>query len=110
MNRRDFLFCRTEPRRRVVEVSCRRLHLRCLERLATATPAAGEAAADGEPAADFRGPSIHEVCATIGRELGPGDTLRVVERDWLRDAALARAIDALADGHRRRGGAVDVTP
>lgn len=110
MDRRDFLTLRTGRGGRVVELSCRRLHLRHLELISTSADEASSEDAvstNGEPPASFAGESVADVLRSVVNALQPGDTLRVVDRQWLSEPSLTALVEDLARAHCARGGLVE---
>ena len=133
MNRRDFLLLRTEPQGlqalpRVVELSCERLYMRCLDTQVTggqrdqspdsgvpsAAPALGCGSAEtsqwgGEPPARFAERTPQQLFEQLDRELREVEVLRVVDSQWL-DGDLRRDFENLLAVFRARGGRVEIGP
>jgi hypothetical protein len=111
MNRREFLLLRTAPRGRVVELSCERLYMRCLDTQVTGWRHHGSAESTesspwgGEPAARFAERTPQQLFEELDRELRDVDVLRVVDSQWLA-GDLRREFDTLMAGFRARGGRV----
>jgi hypothetical protein len=94
MNRRDFLRLRPTKRERVLEVSCKDLHLRYLE----ARIDGGE---DPAGAADvfFR---------NLLRQLRDVRLLKIADRDSLTDAEFRRRLGEFVASFRAAGGSVEM--
>ena len=113
MNRREFLLFRTEPRGRVVELSCERLYMRCLDTQVTggqpneSADSAETSPWGGEPPARFPERTPQHVLEELGRELGEVEVLRVVDSQWL-VGDLRRDFENLLALFRARGGRVDI--
>ena len=126
MNRREFLLLRREPRGRVVELSCERLYMRCLDTQVTggqrnesadsgvpsAAPALGCGSAEtspwgGEPPARFPERTPQQVFEELDRELREVEVLRVVDSQWL-VGDLRRDFENLIALFRARGGRVEI--
>ena len=113
MNRREFLLLKTEPRGRVVELSCERLYMRCLDTQVTGQP--NEEPADsaetspwgGEPPARFSERTPQHVLEELNRELRDVEVLRVVGSQWLA-GDLLRDFEHLIAMFRARGGRVEI--
>ena len=120
MNRRDFLLLRTEPQGlqtlpRVVELSCERLYMRCLDTRVTGvqrdelTDSAEMSQWGGEPPARFAERTPQQLLEELDRELREVDVLRVVDSQWL-DGDLRRDFEHLLAVFRARGGRVEIGP
>jgi hypothetical protein len=112
MNRRAFLRLKTRRRERVVELSCERLFMRW----ADARSRAGAAVAaepgvhgvwEGEPPSDLITQSVDGLLAELDRGLAEADLVRVVEPEWLSDAAFREAVERRIAAFRERGGRVE---
>jgi hypothetical protein len=113
MNRRDFLFFRTEQRTQIVELSCERLYMRYLDSQVTAaareerpTAASGDSW-DGEPPAVLDAPTTRQLFDDLDRELHGVDLLHVIDSDWLAGDEFRREFDGLISAFRARGGRVE---
>ena len=113
MNRREFLFLRTEPRGGVVELSCERLYMRCLDTQVTGEQPNEESADStetspwcGEPPARFPERTPQHVLEELDRELREVEVLRVVGSQWLA-GDLRRDVENLIAVFRARGGRVE---
>ena len=118
MNRRDFLLLRTEPQGtmpRVVELSCERLYMRCLDTQVTGGPrdeavdSAETSLWGGEPPARFAERTPQQLFEQLDRELREVEVLRVVDTQWL-DGDLRRDFEHLLAVFRARGGRVEIGP
>jgi hypothetical protein len=113
MNRRDFLFFRTEQQRRVVELSCERLYMRYLDAQSTLGPREdADSCRDepwgGEPPAVFDLRTTEQLFAELQHDLNAADILRVAELNWLACEPLRRHVETLIASFRARGGRVQL--
>lgn len=110
MNRRDFLFLRTEGRQRVLEVSCEELYVRFADATWSALEQAGPAEGDpwlgGEPPAVLDRPDRLALFAGLESDLEAVDVVRVRGSEWLVQGELRDRVHALLDQFRARGGRV----
>ena len=116
MNRREFLLLKTEPRGRVVELSCERLYMRCLDTQVTGGQPNEESADSaetspwgGEPPARFPERTPQHVLEELDRDLRDVEVLRVVDSQWLA-GDLLRDFEHLIAVFRARGGRVEIGP
>ncbi len=111
MNRRDFLRLKTERGMHTLELSCRRLHMYCLEMRVTSggQNEAFSPAEDGEPPTAFNERTTEQLFESLGRDLDGVDLLRVVEHRWLSevDEELQREFDGLLASFQASGGRVE---
>ena len=113
MNRREFLLLRREPRGRVVELSCERLYMRCLDTQVTggqrneSADSAETSPWGGEPPARFPERTPQHVFEELDRELREVEVLRVVDSQWL-VGDLRRDFENLIALFRARGGRVEI--
>ena len=106
MNRRDFLLFRTAGTRRIVELSCERLYMRCLD--AQLPNAPGDEPWLGEPPRVVSGRTVDELFQGLERDLEAVDVLRVVDTRWLASEELRQRLQATLDRFRARGGQVEM--
>lgn len=108
MNRRDLLLFRTSAGKRVFELACERLYMRYLDTQRLSAPAAPlDDHWLGEPDPQYAPPSASDLFDGLRRDLEGADVLRVIDRQWLADPALAREVDALIARFRAAGGVVE---
>jgi hypothetical protein len=113
-NRRDFLLFRTPAGRRVLELSCERLYMRCLD--AQSASAIGRSDLldgtpdfwEGEPPRIIDEPSIDDLFHDLERDLRDVDVLRLVDTQWLASERLNRRFGDIVGGFQRRGGLVEI--
>jgi osmotically-inducible protein OsmY len=111
MDRRAFLRLSVKGRKRVLDLSCERLHMRYVD----AVSAAGapepvenvEPALEGEPPTAMETETVTELFEDLARSLEGVDVLRVRDRQWLGNDDLRREAEACVDAFRRRGGVVE---
>ena len=111
MKRRDFLLLRTERGSGLVELSCERLYMRCVDTRVTGgdhdedfDPVDG-----GEPPATFDERTTEQLFVGLDRDLRDVDSLRVLDRRWIAGASeeLRLEFEALLASFRARGGHVE---
>lgn len=111
MNRRDFLLFRRECEARVVELSCQRLYMRCLDaRMTGAEPTEDGEAPDPwghEPAAVLERRTSEQIFQEIAYGLDQADVLKLVDREWIRDSDLSARLDRVIAAFTARGGCVE---
>ena len=87
MNRRDFLFLRSTPRGRVLELSCQALYMRTLAGDAPTTQPENTVFDHepwmGEPPTDFEKPAGDDWLRQIENQLRDVDVLRLLDDEWL---------------------------
>jgi len=106
MNRRDFLFLKREPTRRIAELSCERLYMRVVDtQLVSAQP--GDELCDGEPPAVFETHTTDQVFADLERDLRDVDLVRVMGAEWLASPELKGRLDAVLSAFRAAGGHIE---
>ena len=104
--RRDFLLLRTTPSETVAELSGQALYMQSLDAMLT-----HRTDDDGvQHAIDGQGDWLADTVAGMKRQLAEVDVVRLVDREWLGDGALARAVDEVLAGFRARGGRVETGP
>jgi len=112
MNRRAFLLLKTKGRERVLELSCERLFMRW----ADARSRAGAAVAaepgihgvwEGEPPSDLVTQSVDDILVELDRGLAEADVVRVIDREWLSDAAFRDAVERHIARFRDQGARVE---
>jgi hypothetical protein len=110
MNRRDFLLLRTDPRSRVVELSCEQLYMRYLDTQITGTRRSEAADAEicGEPTAVFDERTPQHLFEELARELRGVDVLRIVDSRWIAREDLKHDLENLLASFRARGGRVEM--
>ena len=110
MNRRDFLLFRREHEERIVELSCQRLYMRCLDAQITGV----EPTEDGdvldpwanEPAAVLEQRTAAQIFEEIAFGLSEADVLKLVDREWIRDPEMNARLETLIADFTGRGGRV----
>lgn len=112
MNRRDFLFLRTTPRGRTLELSCRSLYMQYLdsERMLSAQPETSEFDYEpwmGEPPTVFARRTAEALLRQVEDDLREVDVLRVLDGEWLAPSGLRDQIEPLLASFRARGGRVE---
>ena len=115
MNRRDFLFFRTQDRQRIVELSCECLYMQYLDvqltwGLRQDPVAPDDQAWGGEPTAVFEARSVEQLFGEIERDLDRADVLRISDPEWLATEPLGRHVEALIASFSARGGKVELIP
>ena len=113
LNRRDFLFLRTEGRERVLELSCEKLYIRFADAMwEEVEDAGGLPDADpwigGEPPARLDRPRPEELFAELRSEIEGVDVVHVRGGEWLLPGRLHDTVHALLDDFRARGGRIRV--
>lgn len=110
MNRRDFLFFRREREARVVELSCQRLYMRCLDAQMTGVEPTEDGDAPDpwshEPAAALERRTAAQIFEEIAFGLSEADVLKLVDREWIRDPVVSARLEALIADFTARGGRV----
>jgi hypothetical protein len=116
VNRRDLLLLRTDPDRRVAELSCERLYMqyqfaRLTMDCATQPPESevGEQW-DDEPPAVFGERTTQQLFGEVERGLRNADVVRVIKTEWLAVDAFRRDVEELLSVFRGRGGRVEYQP
>lgn len=110
MNRRDFLFLKREPTRRIAELSCQRLYMRVVDtQLVSAQPGdlSGDEPGEGEPPAVFETRTAEQVFADLEHDLRGVDLVRVVDPEWLVSPELKGRLDAVLSAFRAAGGNIE---
>jgi len=112
VNRRDFLFLRTTPRGRTLELSCRGLYMRYLdsESLAAAEPETSVFDHEpwmGEPPTVVERRTAEALLSQVENDLRNVDVLRVLDGEWLAQAGLKERIEPLLASFRARGGQIE---
>ena len=110
MNRRDFLFLKREPTRRIAELSCERLYMRVVDtQLVSAQPGdlSGDEPVEGEPPAVFDTRTTEQVFADLERDLRGVDLVRVVGAEWLVAPELKGRLESVLTAFRAAGGRVE---
>ena len=111
MNRRDFLLFRREREERIVELSCQRLFMRCLDAQMTGPEPTEDGDApdrwNHEPPAILERRTAAQIFDEIAFGLSEADVLKLVDREWIRDPAINARLDALVADFTARGGRVD---
>jgi hypothetical protein len=104
--RRDFLLLRTMPSETVAELSGQALYMQSLD--AALTHRTDD---DGvRHAIDSPSDWLEQTVAGLQRRLTTVDVVRVIDREWLDDGPLGRAVDEVLAGFRARGGRVVLGP
>ena len=110
MNRRDFLLFRREREERIIELSCQRLYMRCLDALMTgAEPTEDGEAPDlwsHEPPAVLERRTAAQIFEEIAFGLREADVLKLVDREWIRDPDMNARLEALIADFTSHGGRV----
>jgi hypothetical protein len=110
MNRRDFLFLRSTPRGRVLELSCKVLYMRALNAGAGVKSPADRVFEHepwmGEPPTDFETTGV-EWLHQIEDELCNVDVLRLLDEEWLASTGISEQLEPLLTAFRNRGGRVE---
>jgi hypothetical protein len=109
VNRRDFLLFRTAAGKRVVELSCERLYMRCLDAQATRGVQAGPVLDtwEGEPPRFVDQPTVDELFRSLDTDLRGADVLRLVDTRWMASEELKQRLGDLVAAFRIRGGVVE---
>jgi hypothetical protein len=106
MDRRDFLLLRRAPTETVAELHGQVLYMRSLD--AALTHRVDD---DGvEHALDRTVDWLDHTIVDLKKRLTAVDVVRVIDRDWLGDATLGRAVDEALAGVLARGGRVKFVP
>jgi len=112
MNRRDFFLLRRDPIARVVELSCRRLYMRCLDALVTDDDANLHSDTPdpwgNEPPAVWDRRTTADIFDGLAVELRGADVLRLVDRQWVEEGEMSRQLDRLLEAFRVGGGRVEM--
>ncbi len=110
MNRRDFLFFKREPARRIAELSCEQLYMRVVDtQLVSARTGdlSGVEPVEGEPPAVFDVRTTEQVFADLERDLRGVDLVRVVGAEWLASPELNGRLESVLRAFRAAGGCVE---
>jgi len=105
MNRRDFLFLKREPARRIAELSCERLYMRVVDAQLVSAP--GDEPIEGEPPAVFDTRTTEDVFDDLERELRSVDVVRVAGAEWLASPALKGRLESVLTAFRAAGGRIE---
>lgn len=114
MKRRDFLCLRTDPAKRVAELSCERLHMHCQQFGAQRLLACAPRPPAAEDAWDDDGPDLlltrttAELIEELEHALWGVTRLRLSEIEWLACDLTREIVETLTTRFRRRGGQVDL--
>jgi hypothetical protein len=106
MNRRDFLFLKREPARRIAELSCERLYMRVVDTQLVSAHA-DDGPGEGEPPAVFDTRTIEQMFADLERDLRGVDLVRVVGAEWLAAPELKGRLESVLRAFRAAGGRVE---
>jgi hypothetical protein len=106
MNRRDFIFLKREPTRRIAELSCERLYMRVVDTQLVSAQS-GDEPGEGEPPAVFETPTTEQVFADLERDLRGVDLVRVVGAEWLVAPELKGRLESVLRAFRAAGGRVE---
>ena len=106
MNRRDFLFLKREPARRVAELSCERLYMRVVDTQLVSAQA-DDGPGEGEPPAVFETRTTEQMFADLERDLRGVDLVRVVGAEWLVAPELKGRLESVLRAFRAAGGRVE---
>jgi hypothetical protein len=109
VNRRDFFLFRTTAGKRVVELSCERLYMRCVD-AESARGARVEPIRDtweGEPPRFVHEPTIDELFSSLDADLRKADILRLVDTRWMASEELKQRLGDLVAAFLARGGVVE---
>jgi len=110
MNRRDFLFFKREPARRIAELSCEQLYMRVVDtQLVSARTGdlSGVEPFEGEPPAVFETRTTEQVFADLERDLRGVDLVRVVGAEWLASPDLKGRLESVLTAFRAAGGRIE---
>ena len=110
MNRRDFLFFKREPARRIAELSCEQLYMRVVDTQLVSARTGGlprDEPFDGEPPAVFDARTTEQVFADLERDLRGVDLVRVVGAEWLASPELKGRLESVLRTFRAAGGCVE---
>ena len=107
MNRRDFLFLKREPTRRIAELSCERLYMRVVDTQLVSAQARGDDPGEGEPPAVFETRTTEQVFADLERDLRGVDLVRVAGAEWLVAPELKGRLESVLRAFRAAGGRVE---
>jgi hypothetical protein len=114
MNRRDFLFLRSTPRGRVLELSCQALYMRTLAGDAPTTQSENTVFDHepwmGEPPTDFKKPAGDDWLRQIEDQLCNVEVLRLIDHEWLQPTGIYDQLAPLIVAFRGRGGRVEFVP
>jgi hypothetical protein len=106
MERRDFLLMRTTTTEKVAELRGQALYMRSLD--ATLTDRTDD---DGvRHAIDRSADWLEETVADVKQRLASVDVVRLVDREFLGDSPLGRAVDDLLLDFVERGGRIERFP
>ena len=106
MKRRDFLFFKPEPARRIAELSCERLYMRVVDTQLVSAQA-GDEPGEGEPPAVFETRTTEQVFADLERDLRGVDLVRVVDAEWLTSPDLKGRLESVLTAFRAAGGRIE---
>jgi hypothetical protein len=106
MNRRDFLFFKREPARRIAELSCEQLYMRVVDTQLVSAQA-GDEPGGGEPPAVFDTRTTEQVFADLERSLRGVDLVRVVGAEWLASPELKGRLESVLRAFCAGGGRVE---
>jgi hypothetical protein len=112
MNRRDFLLLCSEGKERILEISCQKLYVHCLN--ARARQGAPETSGHlqgtewwiGESSAAMGGAALDDIFLELQEHLRDVDKLLLRDAEWLLDEALKRRVQTLLKAFEERGGEV----
>jgi hypothetical protein len=116
MNRRDFLLFRTRGGNRVVELSCERLYMRCVDAQVTSATTPGREGledswkdgwGEGEPPRVVHERTLDEIFQDLEEDLGDADVVCLVDTRWLASEELKERLDTTLSRFRARGGHVE---
>lgn len=112
MDRRDFVLFRTRGRLRVADLSCERLYMRSVDARVTAEDAAAgfDPTDGGEPPTEIEPVTSRQVFASLERDLGHVDVVRLTGGEWVEalDAEWRDGLEGLLAWVRRRGAEVEL--
>ena len=107
MNRRDFLFLKREPTRRIAELSCERLYMRVVDTQLVSAAGRAMIRGEGEPPAVFETRTTEQVFADLERDLRGVDLVRVVGAEWLASPELKGRLESVLTAVRAAGGRIE---
>ena len=113
MNRRDFLFFRTEGSKRVAELSCEKLFMHCADLSSGFQQADAEAGtmdeADwwaGEPPLSISSIDPEDFFRSVQTEIAAIDILQVLDIQWLAQGEFRIRVETLLAVFKAKGGEV----